>query len=83
VNSFSLTVPAGSFKQVGTQQDFVFGGTINGLNVAFTVVAIPGSSNSFGFAALATGVNLKGTANPATVTLKIGQNTGSTSVIYF
>jgi YVTN family beta-propeller protein len=84
LNSFSLTIPAGSFKQVGTQQDFAFYGTINGLNVAFTVLAVPGNSTtSFVFGAVITGVDLIGTPNPATVTLTIGQNTGTASVTYY
>jgi len=83
VGTLSVTIPPGSFQQVGTLQDFVFNGTINGLWVNFNVLAVPGCSNSYVFGALITGVDLLGSPEPVTVTLGIGPNTGSTSAFYF
>ncbi len=84
VGTLSFTIPAGSFKQVGGYHHFIFTGTnlfhgtINGLRVNFDVHAEHGSSTSFDYAATITGVDLD-VANPVTVTLKIGENTGTTT----
>jgi YVTN family beta-propeller protein len=79
VDSFSLTIPAGSFKQVGGNMHFVFSGTINGLSVSMTMSATKGSSTVFSYSVTVTGVDLTAQPNPATVTLKIGENTGTTT----
>jgi YVTN family beta-propeller protein len=79
VNGFSLTIPGGSFKQVGGNMHFVFNGTINGTPVSVNLMATGGTSTNFKFSLSVTGVNLTGQPNPATVGLKIGSNSGSTT----
>lgn len=78
VNNFSLTIPAGSFKQVGGNMHFVLNGTVNGLSVNFNIQAEHGSSTQFDFVVDVHGVNITG-PDPATVGLKIGHNTGTTT----
>lgn len=78
VNNFSLTIPPGSFKQVGGNMHFVFNGTVNGLKVNFNLQAVHGSSMQFDFAFDVHGVSITG-PNPANVSLGIGPNTGSTT----
>jgi YVTN family beta-propeller protein len=80
IGSFSLTIPAGSFQQVGGNMHFVFNGTVNGLQVDFNLKANGQSSTDFSYVVNVQGVNLTGQPNPVTVGLKIGQNVGSTTV---
>jgi hypothetical protein len=79
LGSFSFTIPAGSFSQVGGSMHFVFDGTINGLQVNFNLKAGHGSSNQFTYVVDVHGVDLTGQPNPATVGLKIGENTSTTA----
>ncbi|MBZ5493950.1 MAG: YncE family protein [Acidobacteriia bacterium] len=79
VDNFTLTIPAGSFKQVGGNMHFVFSGTINGLPVSMTLMATGSTNNSFKYSVAVNGVDLTGQPNPATVGLQIGENTGSTT----
>ena len=81
VNNFSLTIPAGSFKQVGGIMHFVFNGTVNGLSVNFNLQAEHGSSTQFDFVVDVHGVSIGG-PNPATVSLKIGHNSGTTTASF-
>lgn len=78
VNDFSLTIPAGSFRQVGGNMHFVFNGTVNGLSVNFNLKAVNGSSTQFTYVVDVHGVSIGG-PNPATVGLKIGHNSGTTT----
>lgn len=78
VNSFSLTIPAGSFRQVGGNMHFVFNGAVNGLGVNFNIKAVHGSSTQFTYVVDVHGTNVTG-PDPATVGLKIGHNTGTTT----
>jgi YVTN family beta-propeller protein len=78
VNNFSLTIPAGSFRQVGGNMHFVFNGTVNGLSVNFNLKAVNGSSTQFTYVVDVHGVSIGG-PNPATVGLKIGHNSGTTT----
>jgi YVTN family beta-propeller protein len=77
VNNFSLTIPAGSFRQVGGNMHFVFNGTVNGLAVNFNLQAENGSSTQFDYVVDVQGVNITG-PNPANVGLQIGHNSGTT-----
>lgn len=79
IGSFSLTIPAGSFRQVGGNMHFVFNGTVNGLQVNFNLKANGKSSTDFTYVVNVNGVDLTGEPNPATVGLKIGENTGTTT----
>ena len=78
VNNFSLTIPPGSFKQVGGNMHFVFNGTVNGLKVNFNLQAARGSSTQFTYVVDVHGVSISG-PNPANVGLKIGHNSGTTT----
>jgi hypothetical protein len=79
IGSFSLTITAGSFRQVGGNMHFVFNGTVNGLQVNFNLKANGKSSTDFSYVVNVNGVDLTGQPNPATVGLKIGENTGTTT----
>lgn len=78
INDFSLTIPAGSFRQVGGNMHFVFNGTVNGLSVNFNLKAVNGSTTQFTDVVDVHGVTI-GRPNPATVGLKIGHNSGTTT----
>ena len=80
IGSFSLTIPAGSFRQVGGNLHFVFNGTVNGLQVNFNLKANGKSSTDFSYVVNVNGVDLTSQPDPVTVGLKIGENTGTTTV---
>lgn len=78
VGGFSVLVPAGSVKQVGNSH-FAFSGKVNGVNVTFDLF---GNSPNFTYSFTIQGKNA-GTQvgpNPVTVTLAIGNNSGSSTV---
>jgi YVTN family beta-propeller protein len=77
IGAFSITIPAGSFKQ-NRQGRFVFEGVVDGVRLEANIA--PLASNSFKLSAEGEGASLGGTANPVTVSLTIGKNSGSTSV---
>ncbi len=78
VGGFSVLVPAGSVKQVGPQH-FSFSGKVNGANVTFDLF---GNSPNFtyGFTIQSKNAGTQAGPNPVTVTLAIGNNSGSTTV---
>jgi hypothetical protein len=78
IGTFSITIPAGSFRQ-DKKGRFTFEGTINGVALEFVIQPLGG--NSFQFEAEGRGANFTGTMNPVTVTLTIGDDSGSTTVI--
>jgi YVTN family beta-propeller protein len=80
IGSFTLTIPAGSFQQVGGNLHFVLNATINGLQVDFNLKANHGSSTDFSYVVNVDGVDLTSQPNPLTVGLTIGHNTGTTTV---
>jgi hypothetical protein len=57
---------------------FVFNGAVNGLGVNFNIKAVHGSSTQFTYVVDVHGANVTG-PDPATVGLKIGHNTGTTT----
>jgi hypothetical protein len=77
IGTFSVTIPAGSFRQI-PHGKFAFEGVIKGVSLEAQIV--PLGNNMFTFKAEGTGVNLSGLKNPVTVVLTIGNNTGSTAV---
>jgi uncharacterized repeat protein (TIGR03803 family) len=77
VSAFTAALPAGSFKGSGSGP-FTFQGVINGVDLQ--VVIEPAGAKRYSFAAAGHGANLTGTKNPATVTLTIGNDTGTASV---
>jgi hypothetical protein len=76
IGTFSTTIPAGSFRQ-DKKGRFKFEGTINGVALEFVIRPLGG--NSFEFESEGKGVNFTGTMNPVTVTLTIGDDSGSTT----
>jgi hypothetical protein len=72
------SIPAGSFKANGLG-GFVFQGFIG--TTGLGVLIQPLADGSFGFGAAGSHANLSGTANPVPVTLTIGDDGGSTSVV--
>jgi hypothetical protein len=76
IGSFSVTIPAGSFKQIPHGR-FAFEGVING--VSLEVQIVPLGNNMFTFKAEGTGADFTGLTNPVTVVLTIGINTGTTT----
>jgi hypothetical protein len=75
--AFCTTISGGSFH-AGPKGQFTFEGTMNG--VALEVRIAPVSSTQFTFQVEGTGANLAGIANPVTVALTIGDDSGSTTV---
>lgn len=80
LGGFSVTIPAGSFREVGGNLHFVLNSTTNGSHVNCNLKADHGSSTSFQYACSVNGVDLTGQNNPVTVGLKIGHNAGTTTV---
>jgi uncharacterized repeat protein (TIGR03803 family) len=76
VGTFTTTIPAGSFQAAGSAYFYI--GTING--VQLDVVIAPLKGGQYTFDAAAANASLTGTANPVTVKLTIGNNTGTVSV---
>jgi uncharacterized repeat protein (TIGR03803 family) len=77
VGTFTMTIPPGSF-QGGGHGPFHFVGTIDG--VLLRVGFVPTGSKRYAFTAVAENASLTGTTNPVTVTLTIGDDTGTTSI---
>lgn len=77
VGSFSITIPAGSFKsnKKGRKGGLKFEGRIGG--VALEAKITSRGANRFEFKVEGTGVDLTGTVNPVTVNLGIGNDVGS------
>jgi hypothetical protein len=75
--AYSVTIPAGSFK-ADRGGVFKFLGSINRVKMDAALQAVRGGG--FEFEIETEGANLKGFANPVTVTLTIGDNGGSKTV---
>jgi YVTN family beta-propeller protein len=80
VGDFALTIPQGQFRQVGGHLHFKFEGFIGGTKVNFDLKAENQSTTEFSFDAKVT-TQLGAIGNPVNVGLKIGENTGTRSVI--
>jgi hypothetical protein len=81
VGSYSVAIPAGSFKTLenGSKSGgWVYQAVINGTTVAIQIVALGG--DSYQFKATAEPVNFTGIESPVTVAITIGGNGGSTNV---
>jgi len=74
IGTFSTTIPAGSFKQ--HKGRFVFEGTINGVRLEATFRSLI-LGNDYEVKIEGRGANLTGTKNPVTVSLTIGDDSGS------
>jgi hypothetical protein len=77
LGSFTAVIPAGSFTQSGNGT-FVFQGAVNGATLQIKIGSSGGAN--YTLQAQAGGANLKNTTSPVTVTLTIGNDTGSTTV---
>lgn len=75
VGPYSVTVPPGSFS-AAPHGTFVFSGVINGVTLNMRIS--PQATNQYLLQVSASGVDLTGVSLPATVTLTISNNTGST-----
>jgi hypothetical protein len=76
IGSFTITIPAGSFVKAGPGY-FTFVGVIN--NVSLNVLIRLTSGNNYIFGVIAKNVSLT-IQNPVSVTLTIGDDSGTTSV---
>jgi hypothetical protein len=76
IGPYSVTIPAGSFKK--NKGAYVFSGVINGASLDLRINPTGGSS--FTLQAEGSGANLTGISNPVTVTLTIGDDSGSTQI---
>jgi hypothetical protein len=77
INNFTVAIPPGSFVE-GPPGTFTFSGTINGVKITASIVQT--GPDSFTFKANGNPNLSKTKPNPATVTLTIGNDTGTTSV---
>lgn len=75
--AYSIATPAGSFKKDGNGR-FTFQGTINRVKLEASIR--PLRDGAFDFEVQTEGANLKGFANPVTVSLTIGDDGGSRTV---
>ncbi len=76
VGTFSTTIPAGSFKH--DDKHYKFEGVINGVHIETSIKSL--GSNTFELKAEAEHANMTGTANPVSVQVTIGNNSGTTTV---
>jgi hypothetical protein len=77
IGSFTITIPPGSFVNAGAPGYFTFVGVING--VSLNVLIRQTSGNNYIFGVIAKNVSLT-IQNPVSVTLTIGDDSGTTSV---
>ena len=77
IGPYSVTIPAGSFK-LNTNGAYVYSGIMGGVLLQLRINPVGG--NSYTLQASASGANLTGISNPVTVTLTIGNDTGSTPI---
>jgi hypothetical protein len=76
IANFTATIPAGGFRK-GRFGGYTYLGAIG--NAWVEALITPLGNNRFGFQAAAYGVNFAGIANPVTVELAIGDDSGKTS----
>lgn len=84
IGTFSASLPAGSFKFVQNGKNtgaYVFQGSLNGTNLKVQIT--PLGQNQFQVSAIGKQVDLSGLTSPVTVTVGIGGNSASTSVVPF
>lgn len=72
-----LAIPAGSFRQKN-DGNYAFAGRVEGLLLKAEIQVL--GSNTYNFLVMGHGANIAGVVNPATVTLSIGNDTGTTQV---
>ena len=77
IGSYSVTIPGGSF--VKHSKGYAFEGVINGVSLE-VLIKFGSTPGSYMLLAEGEGANLKGTTNPVTVTLSIGNELGTTQM---
>jgi hypothetical protein len=77
IGTYSVTIPPRSF--VTQKQGYAFQGVVNGVSLQ-VLIKSGGAPGSYTFLAEGKGANLTGTTDPVTVTLSIGNNTGTTQI---
>jgi hypothetical protein len=75
--AYSVTMPAGSFK-MSKNGEFNFLGTINGVKIIASIRS--SRAGAFEFEVETERANVKGIANPVTISLSIGDDGGSRTV---
>jgi hypothetical protein len=75
LGTFAVTLPPNSFEREG--QVFVFNGLRDGVSLQMRIM--PETANHYRFQVQGQGADLTGTAPPVTVTLTIGDDTGTTT----
>ena len=80
IANYTVTIPAGSFHKLwnGSQAPYGYEGTINGTKLVVGIIPLGG--NKYQFDAAGSPVVWNGVKNPVTVSLTIGNDTGSTQV---
>jgi hypothetical protein len=76
IGSYSVTIPSGSFTQ--KHQSYTYKGTVEGVSLRMKITLR--KANTCVVSASGKSANLRGVANPVTVTLSIGNSTGSATV---
>ena len=77
IGTYSVTIPAGSF--VRHKPGYAFESVINGASLE-VLIKFGSTPGSYQFLAEGKGADLKGTTNPVTVTLSIGNDLGTTQI---
>jgi hypothetical protein len=80
IGTFTITIPPGSFQEP-SPGDWTFVGVING--VTLQVVIQLRAPKQYIFGVNAQKINLTGTQTPVTVTLTIGDDSGTTQAVHF
>ncbi len=80
IANYGVTIPAGSFHQLwkSPQAPYVYQGTINGTKLLVGLISLGG--NNYQFDAAGSPVTWTGVKNPVTVSLTIGDDTGTMPV---
>jgi YVTN family beta-propeller protein len=80
VGSYTLLIPAGSFRKDGPNLHWKFEGKIGSVRVNADIKQQNKSTTQFDYSFAVNGPNLTGEPHPIRVGLKIGKNVGSTNV---
>jgi|SRR5215469_2332208 len=76
LGTYLVALPPGSFKR-GDNGQFVFRGVINGVTLGIQIARL--GTNTYGIRARGSGANLTGITIPVTVSLTIGDDSGTTT----
>jgi FG-GAP repeat len=77
IGSFTITIPAGSFVKAGLPGYFTFVGVVDNVNLEVLIKLTSGNNYIFGVDARNVSLTI---VNPVTVTLTVGNDSGTTSV---